>query len=116
VPESALRAALDRAIVACYRGGGITTDPTTWTQPAPLLSDPAAALGADEDPAAAARAENRTNPRGPAAGTVRVIRGGSYLFHRSYCHRYRVAARSATAPDSTTGHTGFRCAADSPAA
>jgi hypothetical protein len=46
------RAALDRAIVACYRGAGITTDPATWTQPAPLLSDLAAALGADEDPAA----------------------------------------------------------------
>jgi hypothetical protein len=47
------RAALDRAIVACYRTAGITTDPTTWTQPAPLLSDLATALGADGDPAAA---------------------------------------------------------------
>jgi type IV secretory pathway VirB4 component len=46
------RAALDRAIVACYRTAGITTDPTTWNQPAPLLSDLATALGADADPAA----------------------------------------------------------------
>ena len=46
------RAALDRAIVACYRTAGITTDPATWTQPAPLLRDLAAALGADADPAA----------------------------------------------------------------
>jgi hypothetical protein len=46
------RAALDRAIVACYRGAGITTDPATWTRPAPLLSDLAAALGADGDAAA----------------------------------------------------------------
>jgi hypothetical protein len=46
------RAALDRAIVACYRGAGITTDPATWTQPAPLLSDLATALAADGDPAA----------------------------------------------------------------
>ncbi|MFJ3673130.1 formylglycine-generating enzyme family protein [Streptomyces sp. NPDC090106] len=40
----------------------------------------------------------------------RVIRGGSYLCHRSYCNRYRVAARSANTPDSSSGHTGFRCA------
>jgi hypothetical protein len=46
------RAALDRAIVACYRGAGITTDPATWTQPAPLLSDLARALSDDPDAAA----------------------------------------------------------------
>ncbi|NNN30665.1 formylglycine-generating enzyme family protein [Streptomyces sp. S3(2020)] len=40
----------------------------------------------------------------------RVIRGGSYLCHKSYCNRYRVAARSANTPDSSSGHTGFRCA------
>jgi sulfatase modifying factor 1 len=39
----------------------------------------------------------------------RVIRGGSYLCHRSYCNRYRVAARSANTPESSSGHTGFRC-------
>ncbi|MFE3454868.1 formylglycine-generating enzyme family protein [Nonomuraea sp. NPDC059194] len=37
-----------------------------------------------------------------------VIRGGSYLCHLSYCNRYRVAARSRTTPDSSSGHTGFR--------
>nr|WSY56347.1 formylglycine-generating enzyme family protein [Streptomyces sp. NBC_00886] len=42
----------------------------------------------------------------------RVIRGGSYLCHASYCHRYRVAARSKNTPDSSTGHGGFRCAWD----
>jgi formylglycine-generating enzyme len=47
-------------------------------------------------------------------GTARVIRGGSYLCHRSYCNRYRVAARTSNTPDSSTGHMGFRCAADSP--
>jgi formylglycine-generating enzyme required for sulfatase activity len=52
------------------------------------------------------------DPRGPAFGTHRVIRGGSYLCHESYCYRYRVAARSANTPDSSTGNTGFRCAAD----
>ncbi len=41
---------------------------------------------------------------------ARVIRGGSYLCHASYCNRYRVAARTSTTPDSSTGHQGFRCA------
>ncbi|MBA2510478.1 MAG: formylglycine-generating enzyme family protein [Actinomycetota bacterium] len=54
----------------------------------------------------------RENPTGPQSGTVRVIRGGSYLCHKSYCNRYRVAARSSNTPDSSTGNTGFRCAAD----
>lgn len=42
----------------------------------------------------------------------RVIRGGSYLCHASYCNRYRVAARSHNTPGSSTGHGGFRCARD----
>jgi formylglycine-generating enzyme len=54
----------------------------------------------------------RTNPTGPPAGSSRVIRGGSYLCHKSYCNRYRVAARSSNTPDSSTGNSGFRCAAD----
>ncbi|MFE7719719.1 formylglycine-generating enzyme family protein [Nocardia rhizosphaerihabitans] len=47
-------------------------------------------------------ATDRTSPR--------VIRGGSYLCHDSYCNRYRVAARSHNTPDSTSGNTGFRVA------
>ncbi len=54
----------------------------------------------------------RTDPTGPRAGATRVIRGGSYLCHASYCNRYRVAARSQNTPDSSTGHMGFRCARD----
>jgi len=50
------------------------------------------------------------DPAGPTEGTHRVIRGGSYLCHESYCFRYRVAARSASTPDSSTGNTGFRVA------
>jgi formylglycine-generating enzyme required for sulfatase activity len=50
----------------------------------------------------------RVDPRGPRSGTRRVMRGGSYLCHHSYCHRYRVAARSANTPNSTTGNLGFR--------
>ncbi|WP_416063805.1 formylglycine-generating enzyme family protein [Rhodococcus indonesiensis] len=57
-------------------------------------------------------ADGCVNPRGPAVGPARVIRGGSYLCHDSYCNRYRVAARTANTADSTTGNTGFRCAAD----
>ena len=54
----------------------------------------------------------REDPTGPPSGQARVMRGGSYLCHRSYCNRYRVAARSGNMPDSATGNLGFRCAAD----
>jgi formylglycine-generating enzyme required for sulfatase activity len=59
-----------------------------------------------------ASAATRADPRGPSSGDTKVIRGGSYLCHASYCNRYRVAARSSNGPDSSTGHMGFRCAAD----
>jgi sulfatase modifying factor 1 len=52
------------------------------------------------------------NPKGPSSGTARVMRGGSYLCHNSYCNRYRVAARSSNTPDSSSGNIGFRCVAD----
>ncbi|MED4600256.1 formylglycine-generating enzyme family protein [Paenibacillus validus] len=52
------------------------------------------------------------NPQGPPTGQEKVLRGGSYLCHKSYCNRYRVAARSKNTPDSSTGNIGFRCAAD----
>ncbi|WP_406465895.1 formylglycine-generating enzyme family protein [Streptomyces sp. NBC_00111] len=42
--------------------------------------------------------------------TARVMRGGSYLCHDSYCNRYRVAARSSNTPESSTGNIGFRVA------
>lgn len=41
-PEEA--AALDDAVLAAYRGKGITTDPRSWRRPAPLLADVADAL------------------------------------------------------------------------
>lgn len=53
------------------------------------------------------------NPAGPPTGTAKVIRGGSYMCHHSYCNRYRVAARTNNTPDSTSGHMGFRLAYDS---
>ncbi len=50
------------------------------------------------------------DPIGPASGTARVIKGGSFLCHRSYCNRYRLGARSSNTPESSTLHMGFRCA------
>jgi len=41
----------------------------------------------------------------------KVIRGGSYLCHDSYCNRYRVGARSSNTFDTSTGNMGFRVAA-----
>ena len=58
------------------------------------------------------RSGPRINPTGPPSGRARVIRGGSYLCHASYCNRYRVAARSSSTPESSTGHLGFRCVRD----
>ena len=52
----------------------------------------------------------RSRAEGPGQGRGKVIRGGSYLCHHSYCNRYRVAARSRNTPDSSTGHMGFRVA------
>jgi sulfatase modifying factor 1 len=55
---------------------------------------------------------SRINPTGPKQGSARAMKGGSYLCHESYCNRYRVAARTANTPDSSTGNIGFRCVRD----
>ena len=54
----------------------------------------------------------RSNPVGPLEGAARVMKGGSYLCHHSYCNRYRVAARTANTPDSSTTNISFRCVRD----
>jgi formylglycine-generating enzyme required for sulfatase activity len=64
----------------------------------------------------AASPATRVDPQGPSRGAERVMRGGSYLCHASYCNRYRVAARTSNTPDSSSGHLGFRCALEEPAA
>ena len=56
------------------------------------------------------RTASRDNPTGPPSGTAKVIKGGSFLCHKSYCNRYRVAARTSNTPDSSTPHMSFRCA------
>ena len=56
----------------------------------------------------AAKARNQQAER----SKERLLKGGSYLCHRSYCYRYRIAARTGAAGDSSTGHVGFRLVFD----
>lgn len=55
----------------------------------------------------------RINPKGPpdtkALPGMKVMRGGSYLCHASYCSRYRLSARSFNSIVTSIGHVGFRC-------
>lgn len=55
---------------------------------------------------------SRLNPVGPPRGARKVMKGGSYLCHASYCNRYRVAARTSNTPDSATTNISFRCVRD----
>ncbi|WP_228528575.1 formylglycine-generating enzyme family protein [Microbacterium sp. UFMG61] len=50
----------------------------------------------------------RNDPAGPLSGGTRVLRGGSFLCHASYCNRYRNSARSANTPLSSMSNAGFR--------
>jgi len=54
----------------------------------------------------------RERDRIAAAERERLMKGGSYLCHISYCYRYRIAARMGRNPDTSTGHIGFRVAYD----
>jgi formylglycine-generating enzyme required for sulfatase activity len=58
-----------------------------------------AALGTVHEPNGSAGSETNA---------LRVMRGGSYLCHDSYCNRYRNAARSSNTPESSMGNAGFR--------
>lgn len=53
------------------------------------------------------------NGIGPDPGR-RVLKGGSFLCHQSYCFRYRIAARIGAPTASTTSHQGFRLVCDQP--
>ncbi|XP_040890639.1 formylglycine-generating enzyme isoform X2 [Toxotes jaculatrix] len=53
--------------------------------------------------------DQQHNPKGPPSGTDKVKKGGSYMCHKSYCYRYRCAARSQNTPDSSASNLGFRC-------
>lgn len=54
----------------------------------------------------------RTGKVAPDMVGRRVLKGGSFLCHRSYCFRYRIAARTGSTADSASTHTGFRLVYD----
>jgi len=69
------------------------------------------------DPHWRAAQKDLHNPRGPAdppAGPEprKIMKGGSFLCHHSYCNRYRVGARTGNTPDSSTANCGFRVVRD----
>lgn len=53
------------------------------------------------------------NPRGPAEGTYKVARGGSWWCSAGTCHGYGLVSRGKTRPEASFSNNGFRCAADS---
>lgn len=75
-------------------GGNVWEWTDAWYRPYPLT------------------ASDGAPPPGPSGAPERVQRGGSYLCHPSYCHGYRVSARSSSTPESALAHVGFRCARD----
>ena len=50
------------------------------------------------------------NPLGPASGTVRVGRGGSWWCSATACSGYGLHARGKTKPAASFANNGFRCA------
>lgn len=52
--------------------------------------------------------ENYNQPYIINPASQKVLRGGSFLCHTSYCHGYRVSARSYTPIDNSMFHIGFR--------
>lgn len=58
-------------------------------------------------------AAKRRNAAAAAAGE-RLLKGGSFLCHRTYCYRYRIAARMGLDGQSCANNVGFRLAHDQP--
>ena len=52
------------------------------------------------------------DPPVASASGEKAQRGGSFLCHESFCHGYRVSARSHSSPDTALFHVGFRCVRD----
>jgi formylglycine-generating enzyme required for sulfatase activity len=52
------------------------------------------------------------DPSEPFGRDKRVIKGGSFLCHVTYCESYRPSARMAADPNSSQMHLGFRCVQD----
>lgn len=58
----------------------------------------------------------RRHKRPADEGEVEYVKkGGSFLCHKSYCYRYRVAARTKNTANSAAYNLGFRCARDATA-
>lgn len=89
-----------------------------WYAARPVVSDSSASTASCCSPASTGPATN--NPTGgTASGSVdqrqpefpilrRVVKGGSHLCARSYCFRYRPAARQPQMIDTGMSHLGFR--------
>jgi len=78
-------------------GGNVWEWTASWYRPYPLAGDEGTGPGA---------------PVGPTGEAERAQRGGSFLCHPSYCHGYRVSARSHATAETAAAHVGFRCASD----
>ncbi len=57
-----------------------------------------------ENPKGATKSYSSSNPY----QTERVIKGGSFLCHASYCASFRISAKMGVSLDSSSDHTGFR--------
>ncbi len=105
---------------ANYRQHGRAIDADGFARLAPVKSYPASAFGlydmcgnvaewcADWYAADYYGTGPRHNPPGPAEGTERVVRGGSWVSPEEYRADHHVAARSRYSPDITSDHIGFR--------
>jgi len=66
-----------------------------------------------EGPAQPLSPKSYWNPNMPFE-KQRVIKGGSFLCHESYCASYRPSARLGTSYDTGSSHVGFRCVSSAP--
>ena len=64
--------------------------------------------------AEAARAGPARNPRGPATGEARVLRGGSWWCSEHSCAAFGLHYRGKGKPEAPYNNNGFRCAAALP--
>jgi sulfatase modifying factor 1 len=58
---------------------------------------------------------DRDRPFAPDQASERAQRGGSFLCDSTFCHGFRVSARSHATPETALFHVGFRLVRDLPA-